>query len=401
MGWQPFFAGLAAVLLSNCVDAAVLRGVRGSAGGESSNGTAALAGVRVHRGLRSGVPEQIEQWRDSGKAAQCRLAEEKIAAAAAALTADAYSAQLHAIVDSQASRFIANSGNGRSADVVAKMMSGLGLETQLQKLDGSSVMHYLAAQGVRSLNGNVIGFLKGTDLAHEVVIVGCHYDSVNWEDVHAAAPGVDDNGSGTALMLLLAKALGQMRPDLRRSVLFVAFNAEEEGLVGSKQFAQKFKVGGEFRQRYGVPVAALVADEVAWPGVGGSDRRVIFETKGRTAANAMVVDTLAHAAAAPSAGNVTNITGQASHKNVDGVDGFVVNYAGFGSDHIPLLDVGIPAVLLIEKDNMHHADTWGHSSRDTFEHISADFGAALTRLAFRAVVALAAPQDAASAAAAR
>merc|ERR1712137_231668 len=102
-------------------------------------------------------------------------------------------------------------------------------------------------------------------VAHEVVIVACHYDSVNWRD-GGKAPGVDDNGSGVALMLELAKAFSHSKTRPRRSILFVAFNAEEVGLRGSMQFSELFTSGGRGLHQYGKPVAALVADEVAWPG---------------------------------------------------------------------------------------------------------------------------------------
>merc|ERR1719199_2502076 len=105
----------------------------------------------------------------------------------------------------------------------------------------------------------------------------------------------------------------------------------------------------------------------------------------------MVVDTLAYAAAGTQGNLSAALRGAVGASSKDGVDGFVVNYAGFGSDHIPLLDVGIPAVLLIEKDNMYHADRWGHSDQDNFKHIDPSFGAATTRLALQAVAALANP----------
>ena len=40
-----------------------------------------------------------------------------------------------------------------------------------------------------------------SDLAHELVVFGAHYDSVNWQDTSGPAPGVDDNGSGMAAVL--------------------------------------------------------------------------------------------------------------------------------------------------------------------------------------------------------
>lgn len=46
-----------------------------------------------------------------------------------------------------------------------------------------------------------------------------------------------------------------------------------------------------------------------------------------------------------------------------------VNYHGFSSDHIPFLDRDIPAVLLIDRDNMMYADRFGHTSADALGNI--------------------------------
>merc|ERR550514_533778 len=116
---------------------------------------------------------------------------------------------------------------------------------------------------------NIVGFKKGTDLSHETILIGAHYDSVNWKSgTDSAAPGVDDNASGLAAVLLVAKALGKLK--LRRSVLVVAFNAEEEGLLGSKHFV------ATGMQDYPPITAALIADEVAFPGRPGKKNRAIF-----------------------------------------------------------------------------------------------------------------------------
>jgi hypothetical protein len=336
------------------------------------------------QGLRNGSPEQLEMWYDSGLAAQSVLATADIATLTAGITAKEFQAELHSLVDSSApSRFIGRQGNGVAATHIEASFKKLGLQTEVQAL-GTGWNATLSQYAVTAaqLSGNVIGYLRGTDRANELVIVACHYDSVNWEDLTGAAPGVDDNGSGVALMLLLAKALSQSSAKPRRSLLFVSFQAEEEGLVGSKAFAQMFAPGGPGVAKYGQPVAAIVADEVAWPGKTAAARKVIFETKGRSKGTDTVVDTLAHASQQ-----------QCNSGFHDCVDGFVVNYHGFGSDHIPLLDVGVPAVLLIERDNMYHADTWGHSDQDNFKHIDAGFGAATTRLALQAVAALASPSS--------
>merc|ERR1719198_687915 len=217
---------------------------------------------------------------------------------------------------------------------------------------------------------NIVGYKEGTDLAHETILVGAHYDSVNWKSgTDTAAPGVDDNASGLAAVLLVAKALGKM--NLRRSVLVVAFNAEEEGLLGSKQFVK------EGMKDYPAISAALIADEVAFPGrPGKTERKAIFETSGKNEANRAIVDTMAH--------NAKDELGELA--------GFEVNYHGFGSDHMSFLNAGIPAVLLIERDDEWHADAVGHSSSDTFEGLSMDFGATMSRLLTRSAVHLAHPE---------
>lgn len=79
---------------------------------------------------------------------------------------------------------------------------------------------------------NIIADLPGTDLAHEVLLVGAHFDSV------AAGPGADDNASGAAALLEIARVLRAERH--RRTIRFVFFNLEEVGLVGSYHYAARF-----------------------------------------------------------------------------------------------------------------------------------------------------------------
>lgn len=77
---------------------------------------------------------------------------------------------------------------------------------------------------------NVIGIKRGTSRPSEVVVVGGHRDSV------PGSPGANDNGSGTAAVIEAARLLAGTRP--ARTIHFVAFGAEELGLVGSTSYAQ-------------------------------------------------------------------------------------------------------------------------------------------------------------------
>lgn len=83
---------------------------------------------------------------------------------------------------------------------------------------------------------NVMGIIPGSDpvLKNEVIIIGGHLDhcGMDWE----ICPGANDNASGIAVMLGVAKAIATSGIHFKRSILFIGFGAEEQGLVGSKTY---------------------------------------------------------------------------------------------------------------------------------------------------------------------
>lgn len=91
---------------------------------------------------------------------------------------------------------------------------------------------------------NVIGILEGTDptLKNEAIVIGAHLDhlgrggqgslSPNTSDIHH---GADDNASGTAAVIELARQFAKERKN-KRTIIFMAFSGEEEGLLGSKYY---------------------------------------------------------------------------------------------------------------------------------------------------------------------
>ncbi|WP_186757646.1 M20/M25/M40 family metallo-hydrolase [Echinicola salinicaeni] len=101
---------------------------------------------------------------------------------------------------------------------------------------------------------NVIGFVEGTDpiLKDEYIVVGAHYDHLGHggpsskkpesDEIH---PGADDNASGISALLEIAQKMAGNRFMLSRSVIFVAFGAEEQGLLGSKYFVEHLPVPKE------------------------------------------------------------------------------------------------------------------------------------------------------------
>ena len=92
---------------------------------------------------------------------------------------------------------------------------------------------------------NVVGLLEGSDpaLRDEYILIGAHFDHIGIvppKDGDEIANGANDNASGTATVLELARYFGgQKRP--ARSLIFAFFNAEEKGLLGSKHLAETLK----------------------------------------------------------------------------------------------------------------------------------------------------------------
>jgi hypothetical protein len=119
-------------------------------------------------------------------------------------------------------------------------------EPKSRPLDEITVNAVDRVTKVRRPVRNVVGILKGSDpaLQAEAVLVGAHYDHLGRSgrfsmaqnstgDVHH---GADDNASGTAAVIEMARAAAEARSDFRRTVVFMAFAGEEHGLLGSSHY---------------------------------------------------------------------------------------------------------------------------------------------------------------------
>ncbi|TVR75249.1 MAG: M20/M25/M40 family metallo-hydrolase [Marinilabiliales bacterium] len=90
---------------------------------------------------------------------------------------------------------------------------------------------------------NVVGYLPGSDpvLKDEFIVIGAHYDHLGYEYRNGERiiyPGADDNASGTAAMIELARHFAGNPGTFGRSIIFIAFDAEESGLLGAERFLQ-------------------------------------------------------------------------------------------------------------------------------------------------------------------
>lgn len=105
-------------------------------------------------------------------------------------------------------------------------------------------------RGEASLNiirvpvANVIGVIEGSgSLREETIVIGAHFDHLGWGGEGSLAPGVkeihngaDDNASGTAGLLELARRFAARETPLPRRLVFIAFNGEERGLLGAHHY---------------------------------------------------------------------------------------------------------------------------------------------------------------------
>jgi hypothetical protein len=171
---------------------------------------------------------------------------------------------------------------------------------------------------------NPIGSKPGTSLAHEWIVVGAHYDSRNsarCDGVANPQPGANDNASGCAGVIELARVFANVPTE--RSILFMCFSGEEQGLVGSQRYVQSLTTSGDIAR-----VKHMInLDMIGFDPSGPLDARV-----DTNAANAALLSQYAAAAAtyAPELNLILSSTTSAN------------------TDHWYFLAAGVPAVFTWE-----------------------------------------------------
>ncbi|WP_313920292.1 M28 family peptidase [Tahibacter sp.] len=170
---------------------------------------------------------------------------------------------------------------------------------------------------------NVIGTWTGTSMPNEWIVVGAHYDSRNSSGSSVTnTPGAEDNASGCAGVIELARALLPFKP--RRSILFMCYAGEEQGLYGSTRHVQALQSSGDLAKVKSV----VIMDMIGYSADNQLD--ALYESK---SAYLSYLNRFGAAAAAyVPALNVTISTNP------------------FGSDHMPYLDANKETVLAIESD---------------------------------------------------
>ncbi len=199
-----------------------------------------------------------------------------------------------------------------------------------------------------STGWNVFARIAGTVEPGSWYLVGGHYDSTS-ENPAVAAPGAEDNASGCAGVLEIARAVAATPAP--RTLLFACYAGEEQGLYGSADHASDLIASGGDAGFGG----ALIFDMIGYDGDSTLD--VLLETG---AIGQPLID-LFSVASADYAGLVVS-----SSLNP------------FGSDHVPYLQRGLPALLAIENDWDSYPAY--HSTNDLPANLSKPMGGGIVRM---------------------
>lgn len=150
------------------------------------------------------------------------------------LSGDRYVADLDALVGF-GTRYYTTAGNALATDYIRDAFTAMGL---------MPVDHRFTHNGYALRN--IEATLTGVSRPDEVYLLGAHFDSIASRSPGGpsttTAPGANDNASGTAGLLEIARVLSRYRFDA--TIRFVGFNAEEQGMIGSFAYAADAKTAG-------------------------------------------------------------------------------------------------------------------------------------------------------------
>lgn len=210
---------------------------------------------------------------------------------------------------------------------------------------------------------NVIGILEGNDavLKNEAIVIGAHYDhlgkggmgslAANSTEIHH---GADDNASGTSALLELARQFSQSKNN-KRTIIFIAFGGEEEGLLGSRYYVNNpiFPLEKTVAMINMDMIGRLNEDKLTVGGIGtASGWKNLVESKNKVE--------LAYSFATGNSSRDYKIPTDWSSFNLQ------LNEDGFGpSDHSSFYGKQIPVLFFFTGTHLDY-----HKPSDTFDKIN-------------------------------
>jgi len=217
---------------------------------------------------------------------------------------------------------------------------------------GTELLMEMVARRLDATASNVLALWPGSDpaLREETIILGAHHDHFGIQ-AGLIFPGADDNASGTAVVLEIARVLATTGSRPKRSLLFLSFAGEEQGLLGSRFYVA--------HPRYPLSAAKAMIN-VDHAGVG----------------NGHIVVGLA---------KLEKAAAQAAAEKVAAGDKMELYGLFPGGDHVPFAEAGLPTAAIVTAGS--HPDF--HQPTDTPEKINPELLALIARFTLALVWALA------------
>jgi hypothetical protein len=265
-----------------------------------------------------------------------------------------YAATLQSLVDF-GTRYSYSDEILDAADWIHGRLTGFGLTVERDEFSISSYTRE-----------NIIATIPGQVHPDEVLFITAHYDSIS-NDPYNAAPGADDNGSGSSAVIEAARVLSQYA--FERTIIFACFAGEEQGLYGSFAYtADVLATGMDV-------IGCINFDMIAYSGSDPAPPDLIIYT---------------NTASLSLAGQFEDA---ALHYFPDDLEPVIINDSGMtASDHAAFWSRGYPAVFGCE------AEPWTadfnplyHTTNDLPDILDMDYAANVTRAGLAAVADLAVP----------
>ncbi len=254
------------------------------------------------------------------------------------------SGKVNIILNGQSTKIVSrhknNSDNAKAADYL------------YQKFSQYNIPVY--KQDFSSTGRNIYAVQQGTEFPNQKLIICAHYDS---QPSGSLAPGADDNASGTAAVIEAARLLKEYT--LPYTIVYALWDEEEQGLIGSKYYADKAAADGDSI------IAVVNADMIAW---NRSNNNVV-EIHSTPKANSV---------------ELGNKMFELNSTLGLGLNPVIKNPGATYSDHSSFWDNNYSAVLLIEDDNDFNA--YYHTPGDTIGNININYFDKCTKLSIATLI---------------
>ena len=226
-----------------------------------------------------------------------------------------------------------------------------------------------------ALLSNVVATLPGTASPERVIVVSGHYDSraTDVMDAKSLAPGANDDASGVAVVLEMARIMAAQSKPCAATIVFAAVTGEEQGLYGSTHLAQSLKADSK-------TVVAMFTNDIVGNSRGESGKRDARHVRVFSAGYdpGMPAATLSRARAAGTdaespARVLARATKDAARRYVRGFGVELVyrnDRYGRGGDHSPFLQNGYPSAVRLTEPN----EDWRHQHQNVRRERGVSFG---------------------------